>query len=561
MERFLKEAEVLNPERILQDIGDISKFHRIQGSKELVEAAKYILEELKIWGIKGELFEVFYDGKSRYLTLTSPIAWDLVYAEVEVDGEKVTSERTPLVAMAHSPPGEAEGELVLIREEKDWERAEGKIVLVGSEWRENYRKANEKGAKGFLIYREGTGNAFPYVGLFLTEEDLKWAKIPAGAISEEWAKKIISKLKKGENVRARIKVMSKIPKRQILPMLYATIGKPPYILFSAHLCHPKPGANDNASGSAMVLELARVLSKLYNDSFRFGFAFLWIPEHFGTQAFIEKFAELEEYYVAINLDMVAGDFRKGSTIMIVKTPLSRFSMISGLLEYYLNLANSQGSGLSGSMLPKAPARSYSYEMGSDHDVFNFFGIPSVMPITWPDRFYHSSEDSIEKVSKETIEIIGKSVLATALALAKAEKGELKRFARAYVMKYLGELGMERETELAEKLVMKGLARDSKFFGIEIGHDFEFKPWLRWKRKGIISAGEVIRIDSTKGREFRELLKERRYSMLLHELLMLGEVLPREESFKALKEEYGDYEREKLERCLQILEELGFISLI
>lgn len=561
MERFLKEAEVLNPERILQNIGDISKFHRIQGSKELVEAAKYIMEELKIWGIKGELFEAFYDGRSTYLTLTSPIAWDLIYAEIEADGEKVTSERTPLVAMAHSPPGEAEGELILIREEEDWEKAEGKIVLVGSEWRDNYRKANDNGAKGFLIYREGTGMAFPYVGLFLTGDDLKWAKIPAGAISEEWAKRIISKLKKGEEVKARIKVLGEIHRRQILPIVHATVGKPPYILFSAHLCHPKPGANDNASGSAMVLELARVLSKLYDDSFRFGFAFLWIPEHFGTQAFVEKFANLGDYYAAINLDMVGGDFRKGSTIMLVRTPLSRFSLISGLLEHYLDLANSGGSGLSGGKLPKAPARSYPYEMGSDHDVFNFFGVPSVMPITWPDSVYHSSEDSIEKVSKESLEIIGKSVLATALALAKAEKEELRRFARAYAMKYLGEMGMTRELELGEKLVMAGLARDSEFLGIEIGHKFEFKPWLRWEKRGIIMADEVLRIDGTRGREFKELLKERRYLMLLHELLMLGEILPREESFKALEEEYGNYEREKLEKCLEILEELDFISLI
>lgn len=561
MERFLKEAEVLNPERILQNIGDISKFHRIQGSKELVEAARYIMEELKIWGIKGELFEAFYDGRSTYLTLTSPIAWDLIYAEIEVDGEKVTSERTPLVAMAHSPPGEAEGELILIREEEDWEKAEGKIVLVGSEWRDNYRKANDNGAKGFLIYREGTGRAFPYVGLFLTGDDLKWAKIPAGAISEEWAKRIISKLKKGEEVKARIKVLGEIHRRQILPIVHATVGKPPYILFSAHLCHPKPGANDNASGSAMVLELARVLSKLYDDSFRFGFAFLWIPEHFGTQAFVEKFANLGDYYAAINLDMVGGDFRKGSTIMLVRTPLSRFSLISGLLEHYLDLANSGGSGLSGGKLPKAPARSYPYEMGSDHDVFNFFGVPSVMPITWPDSVYHSSEDSIEKVSKESLEIIGKSVLATALALAKAEKEELRRFARAYAMKYLGEMGMTRELELGEKLVMAGLARDSEFLGIEIGHKFEFKPWLRWEKRGIIMADEVLRIDGTRAREFKELLKERRYLMLLHELLMLGEILPREESFKALEEEYGDYEREKLEKCLEILEELDFISLI
>ncbi|ACJ17410.1 Hypothetical leucine aminopeptidase [Thermococcus onnurineus NA1] len=562
MRRFLKETEVFDSTNVLHYIAEISQFHRIQGSKELPEAVRFIKEELRIWGVNAQLFEEFYDGKSWYLTLKSPIAWDLVYGKVELLGNTLTTSLSPLVVMAHSPGGKAEGEVVHIVREEDWEKAKEKIVLVGREWREAYRKANEAGARAFIAYREGTGDAIPYIGLFLTKDELEWARIPAVAISESLANRVINKLNSGETVKAKIEVETQINERQVLPILYAEIGKPPFILFTAHICHPKPGANDNASGSAMLIELARVLNGLYNDSFRFGFAFLWIPEYYGTQAFIEKYAKLDKYYAVINLDMVAGsEDRAGSTVMLVRTPASRFSIVSGVLEYFLELSNGARKSFSGSPMPRLKLKSYPYEMGSDHDVFNFFGIPSVMPITWPDRFYHSSEDTIDKVSKATIELIGKAVLATALALAKAEKEELQRFARGYAMKYLGELGRDRDTERIERLVMTGLARDSRFLGIESGHEFERRPWLRWVKKGRVSGELIKEADKEAYEEFKELTRDRKILVHLHELLMLGEFLPKEEAFEALEEEFGEVNREKLKKLVDVLEKTGVIELL
>ncbi|NJE05802.1 DUF4910 domain-containing protein [Thermococcus sp. M36] len=560
MRRFLKEAEVFDSSKVLHYIAEISQFHRIQGSKELPEAVRFIREELRIWGINAELYEEFYDGRSWFLTLKSPIAWDLVHGKVEVLDKTLTTSQSPLIVMAHSPSGKAEGDVVHIARGEDWKNAEGKIVLVGKEWRDAYRKANEAGAVGFIAYREGTGDAIPYIGLFLSADDLEWAGIPAVAIPESLAKSIIGKLNSGERVEARIEVEAQINERQVLPILYAEIGKEPFILFTAHICHPKPGANDNASGSAMLMELARILNRLYDDSFRFGFAFLWIPEYYGTQAFVERYAELEKYYAVINLDMVAGsEDRAGSTIMLVRTPLSRFSVVSGLLEYFLELANGAGKSFSGSPLPRLKLRAYPYEMGSDHDVFNFFGIPSVMPITWPDRFYHSSEDTIDKVSKESIAVIGRAVLATVLALAKAGDRELRRFARGYAMKYLGELSIEAETELSEKLVMMGLARDSRFLGIGLGYDFEKEPWLRWKVRGLISERFLRKRDGRLADEFRALTKDRKVLVHLHELLMLGELLPKEDAFRALREEFGDVEEEKLEKLVLLLEKARVVE--
>ncbi|AEH25174.1 DUF4910 domain-containing protein [Pyrococcus yayanosii] len=554
MDAFLREAEAFRSERVFEDIVAISRFHRIQGSEDIVKAAEYVLSRLEEEGIEAELIRDGYDGKRLHLTLRSPIAWELIEGYVEYGEKKLTTKDSPLLVMAHSPPGEAEGELLPILREEDWEKAEGKVVLVGEKWREAYKRANEAGAKAFIAYRKGTGEAFPYVGLFLTREDLKWAKIPAVAVPEKVAEDLITKAKKG-GVQVKVRVETEVRDKATLPIVYARIGEPPYLLFSAHICHPKPGANDNASGSAMLIEIARLLK---NVKSRVGFAFLWVPEYHGTQAFISR-AELEEIYANINLDMVAGsDDRAGSTVMLVRNPLSRFSLVSGILEHFLAKVNVEGKSFSGNPLPRFRLKAYPYEMGSDHDVFNFFGVPGTMPITWPDRFYHSSADSPEKLSLEVMTVIGRAALATALAVARAGKGELERFARGYAMKVLGEISMERKLEEAGRLVMNGLARDSRLLGLEIGNTFEPEPWLEWREKGIISARRVKEIDEKKGKVLEELFEDRTFTVHLHELLMLGEMLPKEKAFRALEEEYGKVDREKLERALRILEEVGFV---
>lgn len=558
---FSSEVKAFSSDRVLHDIAEISQFHRIQGSKELAEAVRYLKEELETWGLSTKLYEERYDGESWYLTLRSPIEWDLIRAEVEINGKRLDSSMTPLVAMAHSPPGEGEGELLPVLRDEDWGRAEGKVVLVGKDWREAYRKANEAGALAFIAYRKGTGKAVPYIGLFLSKDDLNWAKIPALAIPESWALDAMDRALSGANVRVRFSVQSEIKGRETLPILYAEVGKPPFILFSAHICHPRPGANDNASGSAMLVELARILSRLWNDSFRFGFAFLWVPEYYGTQAFIQKHARLDDYYAVVNLDMVGGsEDRSGSTLMIVRAPLSRFSIVSGALEHFINAENSSGGmSFSGSPVPALKVKAYPYEMGSDHDVFNFFGVPAVMPITWPDRFYHSSEDTPEKVSRETLEIIGKGVLRAVLFLSTAPKEDIHRFARGYAMKYLGELGMERETEIAEKLVMHGLARDGEFFGVEMGQKMESKPWLRWKVRGLITHEYIRKVDQGLAERFREMTKDRKVLLHLHELVMLGELLPEEEAYRALEEEFGEVDSEKLRELVDVLLRAGIVE--
>ncbi len=545
----MKMADIFNAQRVIDDIASIGRFHRIQGSKELVEAANFIYQELRNMGVDVDFIVEYYDGKGKAGNMEIPIAWEPGYGEVEMEDRKITTNATPLVIMAHSPPGKASGEVVPIEREDDWNRVKGKIALVWENWRENYKKACESGAKGYVIFRRGIDDALPYVGLFLTKKDLKWAKIPAVAIPESWGEEIVRKRKRGEKTQIKIVVKSKIKDREVLPIILARVGKPPYILFSAHLCHPRPGANDNASGSAMLLEFARNLKDLYKENFRFGFAFLWIPEHIGSAVFLEKYAAIEEYFGVINLDMVGGD-----RLLFIRTPLSRFSILSQAVEEFLSLANSSSKGFVFAT-PQLAMGMNPYSMGSDHDIFNFFGIPAVMLITWPYRYYHSSEDSVEKINKKSIEIIGKASLAAALYLSLAN---IENFARASKMKYLGELRMRNELKVAEILVDAGLYRDSKYLALNMGKELMADGWLLWKRKGLVLP-QVIK-SKRRRQKFQKFSENRGNLALLHELLMLGEMLNRENSFQALREEYGDFDMEIMEEIINLLQEEDIVEI-
>src|SRR5262249_27423430 len=84
---------------------------------------------------------------------------------------------------------------------------------------------------------------------------------------------------------------------------------PGEVLVTGHLCHPQPGANDNASGAAAVLETARVLARLAArgglSSARRSVRFLWMPEFTGTYAWRALHPGLaRDTVAAVNLDMV-----------------------------------------------------------------------------------------------------------------------------------------------------------------------------------------------------------------------------------------------------------------
>lgn len=189
-----------------------------------------------------------------------------------------------------------------------------------------------------------------------------------------------------------------------LQVLETRVGKPGRgdpLLLLAHLCHPRPGANDNASGSALLAELMRTLGTLPLEREVVG---LWVPEFYGTIAWLSD--QKPVLAAAINLDMVGEDQQiTGSTLEITSTPWSLPSFLSDLLA--VNLAHHDFRMIR-----------TGFQWGSDHAVLSDASvrIPAPSLTQWPDRYYHSSDDTPDKSSVASFAWIGSGVLSTLIDL-------------------------------------------------------------------------------------------------------------------------------------------------
>jgi Zn-dependent M28 family amino/carboxypeptidase len=155
-----------------------------------------------------------------------------------------------------------------------------------------------------------------------------------------------------------------------------------------------PGANDGASGVAVLLELARVLP---TDGVPVWLVFFdaedngriegwdWI---LGSQAFVDELEFLPE--AAVIVDMI-GDADQNIYIERNSDP--------ELVQEIWGVASELGYEQSFIPRPK-------YSMLDDHTPFLQAGIPAVDIIDFDYPYWHTTEDTVDKVSAESLETVG-----------------------------------------------------------------------------------------------------------------------------------------------------------
>jgi len=204
------------------------------------------------------------------------------------------------------------------------------------------------------------------------------------------------------------------------------------VFLIAHLCHPQPSANDNASGSGLLVEIARTMQNLISSGRiaqpKRTIRFMWVPETYGTIAYLHEHEDWTKKLIAgINLDMVGENQELcKSTLKLDLTPDSLPSYLNDLV---LNLMEQAGEefafqtdfGSSSTFRHACEAHSG----GSDHHEFvdSTIGVPCVMLLQWPDKFYHTSMDTIDKVSVDSLKRVGWLTTVAALTLANADAEE------------------------------------------------------------------------------------------------------------------------------------------
>jgi glutaminyl-peptide cyclotransferase len=175
------------------------------------------------------------------------------------------------------------------------------------------------------------------------------------------------------------------------------------------------GANDGAAGSAAVLELARTLAARGEPRYTVWFVFFdgeesvgeWSEEDglYGSRHFVQSLRDqklLEKVRVMILLDLV-GD--KDLTILRESNSYTPYR------ELFWETARELGYGER--FLPDFVT------VGDDHIPFIEAGIRSVDLIDFmygnrevPGKFWHTPEDTMDKISSESLRIVGEVVLET-----------------------------------------------------------------------------------------------------------------------------------------------------
>lgn len=440
-----KFSYIASRQRILLNLKEITKYHRIQGSSGLVRASRFLRNYLESIGI--DEVEVVNITKDVDLGLFKiPVEWDVFDAELWMvkPREKLLLKYSdhPTMVVAHSPPtnGWVEGEVAYVGKgtrSRDYEHIDvkGKYVLAYGNPREVYYEAKSRGALGIIVFsrRHIPYDAVPYYGLFFTEEEAQEANIIAISVSKRIAEEILGLLDSGERVVLRARIDAKYGSNPILPVILASIKGNNEKGFGviAHYCHPMPGANDNASGVVGLLEVASILMEALRkgvvDQPKLSLYFMLVPEYYGTLGLVSlRDALTKNLLGVINLDMIGErQVETGSILTHVMSSLSTPTYLDSVVEYALRKTLPGATVYSD--ITRVLTIRYTitpYNDGSDHDVFISEGVPALLLNQWPDRFYHTDLDDIKYVDIDLIARIAHGVASSVYYVASIDNRKI-----------------------------------------------------------------------------------------------------------------------------------------
>ncbi len=319
-------------------------------------------------------------------------------------------------------------------------KAEGKVVMVlrgepkdGRNWgafdTTAAREANARkhGALAFLVVDQpvlsASGHPEGTMPAAMVSEDLANQILAGQRIKVEELRKVLEKggtaaFPAGQKVHLTVKARPPQDRQgfNVVALLPGTDRKlsGEYVVVGAHLDHvgswPSlfPGADDNASGSATLLEIARASAKAKERPKR-TIAFVWFAGEemglLGSRHFAEHPPEgLRQCVAVLNLDMVGvgvGAYVAGG---------KNFPEIFKALE---EARDAYAPGI------KLMAGTSEGEARADHGPFQERGIHAVSLFGSgaSHHGYHTPEDTVFFITPKSMEAIGRTAMAAAFALA------------------------------------------------------------------------------------------------------------------------------------------------
>ena len=249
-------------------------------------------------------------------------------------------------------------------------------------------------------------------------------------------------------VRVRVRIASRFDRSDmdtefIEARINGTDPTLPAIVFTSHVQEEKFSANDDASGCANVLEIARAIKRLIDTGMierpRRTLRFWWANEISGPYWYFRTHPEERARIMAcLHQDMVGAKQSEGSRVQhIIRSPHHQASYLADVVQSVAEMVIAGNSAYLAARQAGAPypfSRPILSRLGtrdgyraevvpnfnnSDHMVFNdgIIGIPAVGFINWPDDYIHSSSDDLWQIDPTQLKRNAFIVAASALYLA------------------------------------------------------------------------------------------------------------------------------------------------
>jgi hypothetical protein len=431
----------------------VEDYWRVVGNTGFNKSIEKVAEELQKAGFVNEE-NASEENRLTYRIEKRPMkrpTWESVNASVIIDGETLLSHdsnRNMIALNSYSTAKEGiSAEMIHVKDVKNIGKIDvkGKIVFVETHPYRTFKSAiQDGGALGILSY-----NMPNYLQPEKNTTSIQFRSIPLDTIAKSWAialsyeakENLLKQLKKGKTV-ATVKVETNIYPSEELTLVADVKGSllpKERLVFSAHV--QEPGANDNASGVGVALEMAKVTADLIQSEqldVKRTLTFLWGDEITSTNRYVkEDSIRAKDIKWGISLDMVGEDTEKtGGVFLIEKMPDpsaiwtrgndqhtewgGRKMKLEEMKPHYLNDFLIQKFEEQGA-LANWKVSNNPFEGGSDHVPFLRSDIPSVLFWHFTDQFYHTDNDRIDKVSKSTLKNVGTAALVSAYTLLNSDE--------------------------------------------------------------------------------------------------------------------------------------------
>jgi hypothetical protein len=444
--------------------------------------------------------------------------------------------------------GDISGELVNVGQgtpqEFDSKDVKGKFVLslAPNGLSALYNRAVTAGAIGIVgISAIGAGDrATDYHDAIVWTTVNAQPNTAAWAVSPRVAHELETMINRGQKVTIRSVTKSEqVPNKQ--EIVHAEIpgdgSTMQEVAIGGHLfeSYIKQGANDDNSGCALTLEIGRAYLKLINEGKlprpKRTINFQWVQEISGTNAWFNAHPDKQKVIIGdLNFDMEGIRLTQSRSFWILqRTPDTFPSYINdiaqSMMEYIADITRERvryrAAGYGASQPVESPNGSTDafyikidkHYGASDHVTYMQHGIPAVMFITWPDMWYHSSQDTPDKqdpTQYKRAAAVGTGALA---ALASGTDEMAARILSENVGRGLARMG-ESHTKglgyMADATDASTLMDGYKEAKVAILHQAEVE-------KGVVSSASILWTNANSGKQktapFTPLIDQRASTLL------------------------------------------------